>query len=292
MPAPYPYPCVSSNPSLRRSTLILVFALHGMMASLETPVNAAIVFTDPSFENPGDATPLTMAGSPNWRTTFGANNVDSPLSGATVARWHTLTGDSIQNGLLQDKDSYLTGNTINPANVNGEQFLSYARTQYRSAMQLINDGQSSTGTYTFSINYWVGSFAGANSTANIAFEVFAFNAADLGNVTWQARSNDGDSDTIKAIGATSFVSAGGTYSTIANTAASSGFQTISYDLDLGTGYDYIGVAVTAIAANESNVFVAFDNLQIAVVPEPTSVALAAAGLGLFGCIAARRFRRT
>ncbi len=255
-----------------------------LFAIAASSANAAIVFNDPSFENAGAATALTMD-STNWRTDFGGNNTDAALSGATVGLWHTLSGNFMNNGQLQDKDSYVTSNTTNPANVNGEQFLSYARVnQNRSAMQFINDGKSSIGTYTFSIDYWVAAYAGGASaqTADIAFEVFAFNTADLGNVTWQARSNDGDFDTIKGTG---YISAGGTYNTIAGTAASSGFQTVSYDLNLGTGYDYIGVSITS-DVNSAAVYSNFDNLQVSAVPEPSTSALL--GLGGLALILRRR----
>lgn len=262
----------------------LLFAVPGFaaLAFLAPAANAAVAFTDPSFENGGSA---TMVDDTNYNTAGNANNA---LNTVATGIWHTNVINNGQEGhLLEDKDSY-KGFTSAPAGVTGEQFITGSRgpNNTRGLLQYINDGGSTTGTLTLSIDYWVHELNASDSPAgggNFSFEIIAFN--DPATVLMDLGAGVDN----PIISGTGYITSGGSYSSYTAVSAATGFQTLQASLDLGAGYDYVGVAIGISAfdpyGNANGETVSFDNLQV--VPEPSAFAL----LGLSGLALLLRRRR-
>ena len=237
------------------------------------PASAALVFTDPSFENGGST---TQVDDTNYNEYGKGNNPVSTYPAGIWNQW--LINDGDKGGLLEDKDGH-QGFTTVPAGVSGEQFFTYGRGSAGSIFQYVNDGAATTGQVTFSIDYW----AHENDTANplggngdILLEIIAFNDPDTPIVNMR------DDDPVTGTG---FITSGDTWTTVNVADAATGFQTLQATLDLGTGYQYVGVIIGHDNFDKytdaSGVVVSFDNLQVQPVPEPSAFTLIGlAGIGL------------
>ena len=263
-------------------TLTATLAVGSANAALTTAS-----FTDASFENGGS----TDTSANSFYTANNTNDTPLAMSALTEGTWVIRAiGTNPRNGILEKSNDYENGSTTVPAGVDGNQFFTASRAsnQLRSALQYVDLGAGGvSGDVTISIDSWVHELndetASGTNSADIAFEIFAFN--NLSDVTAIVSSTSNITDTIATTGTA--VSAGGTFNTVASTDAATGFTTLSETLNLGaTTYQYVGVFVGTYGGDgngSSGAVASWDNLQV--VPEPGSLAL----MGLGGlCILRRR----
>lgn len=257
------------------------------LALLAGQAKGAITFTDPSFENLGASVALVMEEDLNYNT---AGNSTIALNTLTTDIWHVKNINQGQEGFtLEDKDSY-KGFTSAPTGVTGEQFITGSRSEgnTRGLLQYVNDGGATTGTVTFSFDYWAHELNALDSVAgdgSISVDFFATNDPT------QLTVDLGAGDRYDVLTGSGFITSGTSgYTTISAVNATTGFQTMSFDLDLGTGYDYVGVIIGVSDFtpydNASGETISFDNFQFTAIPEPSS-----ALLGVMGSLLILRRRR-
>jgi hypothetical protein len=176
----------------------------------------------------------------------------------------TRTDQNLEEGILENKSAY----TTEPAGVTGDQFYtfkSYRGPNQRSMFQYINDGQSTKGEITASIDYWVQGTDAGEADPAIFFQIIAFDDASTLKVDVTSAKNAG------GIKAGTYISAGlgsgDAPVTMVGVDEATGFQTLEYTLDLGTtGYNYIGVIFGYQGTDTETPFevkaASFDNLQV------------------------------
>jgi hypothetical protein len=249
--------------------------------ALTGSASAALVFTDASFENGGTVN-MNTGGNYAQEGSGSYDTLDNMSDAVWNVRGLNNGTANLRNGGLETTTGYYNGQTTAPAGATGNQFYSVSRgdVQLRGIMQYVNDGAETTGQITINLDYWVHEVdpdTPRGGEVDISYEIFAFN--DPSTVSFISGVNTGTYDTIIGSG---FISSGDTFTSYSPVSAATGFQTLTATLDLGTGYQYVGVAigVTGDAATDASdasaTIPSFDNLRV--VPEPGTVAL----LGLGG----------
>ena len=269
-----------------KSPLILTITAAALVTA---SANAAIVFTDPSFEDGGGTDSTEMAG-PDY-----GQKAQSVLSDASTGVWYTKQWNTGREGGILETTTGYKGAGAAPTGATGNQFVTSSRggTAVRGLYQYVQDSSATTGALNFSIDYWAHELDSADTpdgTVQFNFEVFAFNTP--GEVTVDVTDGGlGTSlDNVSHSGTGGFVTTGQNYQTVSAASAATGFQTYQVTLDLGaTGYDYVGVAISTIGDNydgASGETISFDNLSFSPVPEPSAALLG--GLGLLALLRRRR----
>lgn len=240
-----------------RNTILLALATMLFQITL-APLGAALVFTDSGFENGGSTIQIDGA---NYNEYGKGNDPAADYPQGIWNQWLINEGD--KGGVLEDKDDHQGFATIAPSNVSGEQFITYGRGGSAGAIfQYVNDGSSTTGQVTISIDYWahendVSNPVGGNG--EILLEVIAFN--DPSTVSVNMRDSGGNHVT-----GSGFITSGHAWTSVGVVDATTGFQTLQATLDLGKGYDYVGVVISHRNfdkfSDSSGAVVSFDNLTV------------------------------
>lgn len=223
------------------------------------------------------------------------------LNTLALNTWHMKNlNNPKEGGLLEDKDSYISGSTTAPAGVTGEQFITGSRGDggaTRAYFQYTQDGGTTTGSVTFTLDYWAHELRDSdtpNGGGNLSFEVIAFNDPTTIEALMALKVAGVPQDLIRGTG---FISSGEGYQFVNAVDAATGFQTLQATLDLGTGFEYVGVVIGNSGFDQAEAgrvgeTVSFDNLQVildpVVVPEPSAILLLAIGGGALVMVRRRK----
>ena len=243
----------------------------------------AVPITDPGFNvNPNPS----IAGVSNDEVDAWQNNGPNILNTATAGNANVTWYRSDPAA-----GATLVGPSGSPENVAAYNTLPPNANSTRGFMQVISNTSAFTGAHTLAFNYLLND---VNNDSPLIFraEVFGINtAAWTGEFDLAVGNGGGDvsaDDTYDPAQVTSLLNTTAFTETNDATVTGSTWQNASFAVDLGAGYEQIGIRFTATDGGATDDQIAIDNVSLvsAAVPEPSTAAL----LGLAGLAALRRRR--
>ena len=249
--------------------LITAFALAGMMAAVPGYADT-IVYSQNFTTDPGA---IEAAGNDNSVGAVGSGE-DIEYGEVAYSSLLTASGFSTSSGKMEFTQSALSSDTQNAAAI------------------LLDTSAFAPGTYSWSFNILDYTAGGANTEAS--FSVFEGNNAGGGDPLTLRLGSANNPTNLYPIedtdGASTFIQIGSK-----NTFSSNGPYSLQFSLtEAGSSGDYLALTwssnETANQGGVANITFSVDDIQLSVVPEPSTLALLGAGAGLLFALRRRMMR--